>query len=240
MDEQVLVVRRSDFFGGSWPQGFVHRDEVESPGLLNELQARGFFVARARAEEDPSLKQLIPYCVLQRSGELFCVERLRQQSEGRLHGMLSLGIGGHVNPADGDRGTALNTALYRELHEEVAVDPELRAQFLGLINDDSTAVGSVHLGLAYAVAVPPGGDVHVRETDKMRGSFRSATELDREHRQSVQEAAPARVVESKPLWQHSAFESWSAIMLEARPWATPRTGEGSRRGGVRREESHDG
>ena len=69
MGEQVFVVRRSELFGGDWPQGFVAYTGAEAAALLADLQHRGFFVARDRAEEDPSLKQLIPYCMLCRPGK---------------------------------------------------------------------------------------------------------------------------------------------------------------------------
>ena len=73
-------------------------------------------------------------------------------------------------PADGGLDGDLSTALRREWHEELDVDfvPDFR--FVGLLNDDTTAVGQVHLGLVYE-ADAAGRPVAIRETEKLSGAF---------------------------------------------------------------------
>ena len=60
--------------------------------------------------------------------------------------------------------------LEREWREELETDflPEFR--FVGLLNDDTSAVGAVHLGAVFS-ADAGGRAVAVRETAKLRGSF---------------------------------------------------------------------
>jgi predicted NUDIX family phosphoesterase len=204
--EQVFAVQRSDFFAGRWPQGFMATDGEQGEELLRRFEQQGFFAEREAAEENAAWKQLIPYCVLARPDELFCVERQRTQGERRLHGLLSIGLGGHVNPEDGHAPGLLRRALRRELDEELAIDWQYAGppRLLGLLNDDSNPVGQVHAGLVFRLDFPatvPGErscePVAVRETTAMRGCFR-------------------HLVQSDGLWQDRArFESWSRILLEA-------------------------
>jgi len=208
--EQVLVVRRDDFFAGSWPHGFQPLGASDGATLLERFRQASFFVERPAAEQQSAWKQLIPYCVIVRTDEVFCVQRKKAQTEDRLHGLLSIGIGGHVNPGPEDPRTGapgfFAAALRRELDEELVIPwqelppPEL----IGLLNDDSNAVGQVHVGLAYRLesrnhrpGEPPAEHLRVREISKMVGGFRSLVELE-------------------PLWQDpQRFESWSRILLEA-------------------------
>lgn len=211
--ERVLVVHRSAFFGGAWPQGFVASDADEGETLLQRFWQEGFFVDRPTAEANPDWKQPIPYCAILRGDEVYCVERTSRQSEDRLHGLLSIGLGGHVNPEDDGQalgarpasGHRFRQALHRELEEELAMPwPHCsQPRFLGILNDDSNPVGRVHMGLVFCVEVAPADvdpqgalpEVSVRETRKMRGGFTRLAALD-------------------PLWQDPArFESWSRLIL---------------------------
>jgi len=144
-------------------------------------------------------------------GQVFCVQRKTAQTESRLHGRLSIGIGGHVNPpaatggspaaGGADAAAFFRSALAREFAEELhgTEVPEFTPTFLGLLNDDTEAVGRVHVGLVFAADWP--GDrarqLRVREVSKMAGGFRPLAEL-------------------QPLWQDPArFESWSRMLFEA-------------------------
>ena len=198
--ETILVVPRARLFAGSWPQGFVAAEHATRE--LADLERYAEPLPRAVAETDPDHKQPIPYCLLTSgNARVLCVRRRQAGTEQRLHGLLSLGLGGHVHPGDRDAsGHFLTTALSRELREELHIPAELpsQAKLLGLINDDSTAVGRVHVGIAYWLdvgAIWP--QIQVRELSKLAGGFE-------------------RLVESDEVWQDaSRFESWSWILLEA-------------------------
>lgn len=202
-EEFVFVVDRDRFFaGGDWPQGFRAWSEDAARARVRDFEAAGRFEPRSVAEENPAWKQLIPYCLVRCGAEWFCVQRLPKGGETRLHGKLSLGIGGHVNPEDtaGYDDAPLTGALLRELHEELVLpaDGLPPARPLGLINDDSNAVGRVHTGLVFELAIPERGRdwVAVRERTKLRGGFR-------------------RVYGPDSLWQDRAIlESWSMLLLE--------------------------
>ena len=53
-------------------------------------------------------------------------------------------------------------------------EPEFR--LVGLLNDDSNPVGSVHLGVVFEVQAD-GRPVEVRERDKLTGRFATAAEV---------------------------------------------------------------
>ena len=201
-DERVLVVDRSAHFGGDWPQGFVPLNPLAALELVRAFEASARFEPRARAESQPAWKQCIPYCVLGRGAEVFCVERHPTQGEGRLHGKLSIGIGGHVGPEDSPTDGALHRALARELAEELVIPSDwvTGARLVGLLNDDEDAVGSVHTGLVFVLACPPAAPAPgIREISKMAGSFRP-------------------LAASAEAWQDAArLESWSAALLPLLP-----------------------
>ena len=210
--EQVFVVHRRGFYGGDWPQGFFALDAAAARSLLRDFAARGQFVPRDQAEEQPAWKQLIPYCVLRTPDSVFCVQRKAAQTEARLHGKLSIGIGGHINPESGqgpDQASNAFTvshfesALRRELTEELhgADGRSPPASFCGILNDDQNPVGRVHTGLVYTIDWPASRTnaelPTVREVSKMSGSFRSLAEM-------------------RQLWQDPAhLESWTRTLVEA-------------------------
>lgn len=148
--ERVLVVPAAELDRLGRFQGFS--DEAER--YLSALLAPGLgaFRPRSEVEEDPSLKQIIPYVVFRSGDSVFCYTRGKSQGETRLHRLRSLGVGGHVAEEDADGRATLDAyemALRRELDEEVAVDSEGAIRRVGLINDDSTPVGQVHLGVVH-------------------------------------------------------------------------------------------
>ena len=130
------------------------------PRILEAQHTR--YVARSLAEDDPSLKQIIPY-VLVRRGETFLhYVRGKASGEKRLVAKGSMGIGGHINHRDeGLFGVGLDfyeQAVQRELHEELLIDADLTTRVVALINDDSTPVGQVHFGVVHICDL---GDEHV-------------------------------------------------------------------------------
>lgn len=148
--ERVLVVPAAELDRLGRFQGFS--DEAER--YLSALLAPGVgaFRPRFEVEEDPSLKQIIPYVVFRAGDAVFCYTRGKSQGEARLHRLRSLGVGGHVAEDDADGRATLDAyemALGRELDEEVEVDSDGEIRRVGLINDDSTPVGQVHLGVVH-------------------------------------------------------------------------------------------
>jgi predicted NUDIX family phosphoesterase len=151
MSEQVLVVRRSLFD----ELGSFHGLNAEVSRYLPVFLESGnhFFVPRAEAEEDPSLKQLIPYVVVTAGDRILHYRRGSGSGEKRLLKKGSVGIGGHINDGDG-LGEAFDAAAYqralmRELQEELSIESCFIERPLAVLNDDTNPVGAVHLGIVH-------------------------------------------------------------------------------------------
>ena len=131
----------------------------------------GSFIERSAAEQDPSYKQIIPYAVVRHSDSYFLLQRRSAQSEQRLHHKLSIGVGGHINPAQVTPDTDLiRDGLKREINEELNISSEYQERFIGLINDDTNDVGRVHLGVLFEIT-SGSPEITVKETHKMLGSW---------------------------------------------------------------------
>jgi predicted NUDIX family phosphoesterase len=169
-DELVLGLDRADVPGGLGWRGV--RPGPLDP-LLEALEQRATFRPRAEAEQDPAWKQVIPYLALRDGERLFLMRRTRAGGDARLFELYSIGIGGHVNPGDGD----VVAALRREWREELVADFEPDYTPVGLLNDDDNPVGAVHLGLVF-VADAAARPVSVRETHKLSGAFATLAEVE--------------------------------------------------------------
>ena len=161
--EQVFVVPRAAIMPGHGWRGLRTSDLADT---LITIERTGRFAARAAMELDPGFKQIIPYLVLRDGPRWFLMRRTRAGGDARLHDHWSIGLGGHLNPGDRD----LAGGLEREWREEVLADFEPDCRLVGLLNDDDTEVGRVHLGVVY-LADAGGRRVSIRETDKLTGAF---------------------------------------------------------------------
>ncbi len=166
--ENVLVVPRDRLFAGQEWTGF--RD-VGLDDLLDRVRANYHFRPRRDVEEDASEPQIIPYVVFRHHDRYFLTHRLRRSSERRLRHLYSLGVGGHINPEDvTDAADPIEAGLRREWEEEVVYQGRFSTRLIGAINDQSTAVGRVHVGLIFLVE----GDrpeISIREVDKLAGAL---------------------------------------------------------------------
>ena len=156
---------------------------------------------RDQVEDDPSFKQLIPYCVFRHrddagdpGSEPHYLSYVRSKGgEVRLDAKRSVGIGGHISRDDGDAGQiAYDAGMRRELAEEVRIDAGYSHELIGLLNDDSNEVGRVHLGL-----------VHLFDLDRPQVSSSEASIADVGF-------APLRELRLK----YDQFETWSQIVLD--------------------------
>jgi len=183
--ERVLVIPRPSIMADPGWRGV----RVEGLDGFEALVAReGRFEPRAAVEVDRAWKQVIPYLVLRDGERYFLMRRTQAGGDARLHDLWSIGVGGHLNPGDRD----LAGGLRREWHEEVVADFEPEFELIGLLNDDTTEVGSVHLGAVY-LADARGRPVGIRETDKLTGAFADGGEV-------------AAVVDRMESWSALAFE----------------------------------
>lgn len=185
--EDVMVIKTSDvttLFRGRTFDLIVDT----APEILAVIDRSHFFVLRADAEVSPQWRQIIPYVVVTHGRDVFTLRRTTKQSETRLHHKVSIGIGGHINP-----GHDIIEGLHKELDEEIAIDGDYDLDFAGILNDESTDVGRVHLGVVYVLRTST-KEVRVVETEKMTGEWMPRAAL-----------APLR----------QAMESWSQIAYDA-------------------------
>ncbi len=169
----VMVVPTNALFPGDAPQGFITTDTT---ALIERIYEHYLFVPRYLVEEDPSLKQIIPYAVVTYNGSIFLLRRFAVQDEKRLADKFSIGVGGHINPLPFMNTGIIEKGLRREINEEISIPGGYNATVMGFINDDSNPVGQVHLGIVYHVETA-NPRVEVREIELMAGGFRSATEV---------------------------------------------------------------
>ncbi|MGH7169098.1 MAG: phosphoesterase [Gemmataceae bacterium] len=189
--ERVLVLPTARFHSLGVFQGFCPRVADHLPALLDPAHLR--YLPRGLAETDPSFKQLIPYVVLRWRDQVFAYTRGHAGGEARLRALRSLGIGGHICAEDGAASAdPYRTGLLRELEEEVFLDTTYTERIIGLINDDRTPVGQVHLGIVHVLDL---AEPKVRHRDEALadGVFASLKQL----RQAREE-----------------FETWSRFLLE--------------------------
>jgi predicted NUDIX family phosphoesterase len=199
--EHVLVVPTSVFHELGHFQGFSADVEAYFARLLDPSHVS--YRPRNAMEDDPSFKQLIPYCLFRHTLSdgtelLFQYTRGSGQGESRLHAKRSVGIGGHISLEDaalvgGVHGDVYREGMRRELEEEVRIDTAYNETCVGLINDDETEVGRVHLGVVHLfdLAEPR---VQPNEDDICQTGF-----------------LPVGVL----LDDLDGFETWSQIVLEA-------------------------
>lgn len=167
--ERVLVVPRASLMDDPGWYGLRTEGMAEFERVVAE---HGRFEPRAAMERDETYKQVIPYLVLRDGERIFLMRRTRAGGDERLHDRFSIGVGGHLNPGDHD----LLGGLRREWHEELVADFEPTFRLVGLLNDDTTPVGRVHVGAVY-LADSEGRPVAVRETAKLSGSFATLPEV---------------------------------------------------------------
>ena len=138
---------------------------------------------RSLAEKDPTYKQIIPYVVMTHEGKYLSYVRGKRGGESRLVGNRSIGIGGHINPVDDmplfseDFRETYLSAVKREVAEEVRLDSDYTDRIVALLNDDSTEVGQVHLGIVHLWELSsPQVTKHEQVITQM--TFMSASELE--------------------------------------------------------------
>lgn len=196
-DEQILVIPRTKIFNDEENafNGFIGSDDEKYESIVSSF--KDFEVKRrGDMEEDPSYKQLISYVIIKsdKDDSTLVYKRLGGGGESRLHGLLSIGVGGHMNDVSeyDNINDKLSINAERELEEEVGLagDAVKDMEIMGLINDDDNAVGKVHIGLVLSVTVDP-SIVASKEADTL--------ELNWEADEKLHSMSP--------------YESWSELII---------------------------
>jgi predicted NUDIX family phosphoesterase len=191
-EERVLCFERKLFDELGVFQGLSVEVERYLP-VLNST-ARLAYLNRSEAEQDRRYKQLIPYVLLIHDDKILRYRRGKGGQETRLHGLYSVGIGGHISEEDHGLFSSrqgYQESMRRELMEEVAIDAA-QAPAVAAINDDSTEVGLVHFGVVHVMRIP----------DESVAGRRSGI------------LAPEFISMAEAVKDLSAYESWSRFCLE--------------------------
>lgn len=191
--EQILVVPRKLLEEhGLLAQGFSTGSVSQNVQKVEKLvREHAQYHPRYLMEEDESFKQVIPYFVFMHDKKLFLMQRSAKAGETRLASKYTLGIGGHVRKTDLEGGDIAAWGM-REFEEEVAYEGDMSLVPLGLLNDDSDAVGRVHLGVVYLVCGQS-------EQIAIKSELQSGVLATREECDSV----------------HARMEGWSAMVYDA-------------------------
>lgn len=196
--ERVLVVPTETFHRLGHFQGFCGEVDRYLGELLRPEHIS--FRPRGEVEKDPGFKQLIPYVIIRHvdaegTQTVFQYTRGSGMGEGRLHSKRSVGIGGHISASDVGDGSAnpYEEGMRRELEEEVAIDSPYTARCVGMINDDQSEVGRVHLGIVHLFDVQRPA-VRPCEPDIIECGFQPVTKI---------------------LADTAGFETWSEICMTA-------------------------
>ncbi|MBI2775538.1 hypothetical protein HYX58_06015 [Candidatus Dependentiae bacterium] len=145
-DELILVVPRAEIF--KHQPAWNGLKAVNFDDYLAIIKQHKEFLPRSLMEQDSAYKQIIPYLVFEHEGRYFLMQRTAQATEKRLQNKYSLGIGGHIRQEDMETDSLFDWAR-REFHEEVNYLDEFFIKPLGILNDDSNAVGQVHIGFVF-------------------------------------------------------------------------------------------
>lgn len=194
-EEQVLAIPRSDI-PEHWLTdcGNVLLDQAELDSHLTPVPLT--WLPRPEAEQDPGHKQLIPYILILGPENTVAIYP-RQGSETRLHGLWSAGVGGHINPEDGNCwNEAITKGSRRELGEEFPEAAKLSEapEFIGLINEEKTSVGRTHIGLVHTLQL---NDHPVPSSGELSGlRWIPLSQFD------------------TPSWPTDRFELWSRLAIE--------------------------
>jgi len=152
-NENVLVIKRSLFDELGSFQGLNFEPEKYLSAIL--LRGNNLFLPRDQAEQNPAYKQIIPYALIVFENRVLRYVRGKKAGEQRLVAKGSIGIGGHMSE-EKDKflwhttdEQAYRAGVEREVNEEIKIDTPFEDRIVALLNDDTTDVGRVHLGIVH-------------------------------------------------------------------------------------------
>jgi predicted NUDIX family phosphoesterase len=191
-EERVLCFSRNPLEKLGVFQGLSLEVDKYLPAVTTRSEL--VYLNRSEAEQDRRYKQLIPYVLLIHNEEILRYRRGKGGEETRLHGLYSIGIGGHISEEDHSlftRDIGYEEGMLREVREEVDIE-QAKTATVAVINDDSTDVGYVHFGVVHIMQV----------VDKNVAGRRSGI------------VSPEFIPMAEAVENASNYESWSRFCLE--------------------------
>lgn len=209
--ESILAVRNATLQIQGFQEGF-HSWIGDYENFTTVAEQELIISPRKSLEGDETFRQLLPYTVIKDTDEIgrtrYAVyRRCKGIGENRLLGKVSIGFGGHIDLADivtydghpstVDLAETITVSNEREIMEEVAftdtayycLDP------LGILIDNSDAVGRVHVGLVQMLEIFDGTVAELKEDELEFIGMMTAEELE---------------------ISHLDFENWSRILIDSK------------------------
>ena len=192
MGEKIVVVN-SNVICDTYGLNSKEIIQVCEKDILQLINKEYILMERDIVEKNAAFKQIISYCLITYQDEIFMTRRTKKQTESRLHNMYSVGVGGHIGASDVKNEDVVVNGMLRELYEEVFIPSDIKYHFLGIINDNSLEVNTVHMGLCYVINLSD-RDCSIRETEKLEGQW----------------------VQIKDIYKYMPeMETWSEILLNS-------------------------
>ncbi len=146
--------------------------------VLECMKQHASFQLRYQVEQDSSWKQVIPYVVMETKDRIMAAKRLK--GDPRLVGGYTVGMGGHINPEDGEE--PIETCIRRELEEETTFNWERDlsgyqihpVSFVNVRNE----VSLMHICIPVRLQVQDHEAIQIRETEKLEGVWMEKSNLD--------------------------------------------------------------
>lgn len=161
------------------PTGWFCSEPDELEDFRKLVQARSYFIARDRAEQDDGYVQLISYCVIASGPRILCLERSADSSRTELKSKWTSMFGGHVDEEDRLQNSwqAVINGVKREIKEELGIHINGHTpHFAGLAIDPTNQTGRLHIGVIFCYSVPDSGvrltaDLDLAEFNVLKGGI---------------------------------------------------------------------
>ena len=188
--ERVLVVPTAVFHGLGLFQGFRAAAADLLPQLLDPRHVSYRPAPTWRTIPPSSRSSPTWCCAFVTSSSTTPAASAARKRDCRLR---SIGVGGHISADDsGLFESPYREAMFREVAEEIHLDSPYQEHCLGLINDDATPVGQVHLGVVHLFELQE-PKVRRKEQVLTRAGFAPLADLQA---------------------QREEFETWSQFLLD--------------------------
>lgn len=176
MSREILVVKKDILFKDGSFQGFM---PIEKKDFFDIIMQNYEYKERADMEQDQNYKQVISYVWLinPETKKVFLYQRSSSGYERRLHNNYSGGIGGHIDKDTEEKSdNPMESAMMRELHEELLMQTYPTPKIKGWIYSDSGPVEKVHFGM---IAIAETTEDAKPAEDMREGRFYSIAEAEK-------------------------------------------------------------
>lgn len=161
--EHIWVIKTTELYQNQYvKEGIIPYHE----NISEDIVKKGFTYRRDKAEQDANYKQIVSYIMCVHKSNIFLMQRNAGIHESTLANKYSLGIGGHLNAHDIERN--INLWGIREFYEEVIYHGSYSLKPYAFINDNSNAIGSLHLGLVHIMKIK---EEHIAIKSEFRKGF---------------------------------------------------------------------